>query len=60
MLRWLASTFAEWVKVNEPGVLTYSIMTRPKAPEEILFFERYDSLEALGRHGSTGQFKAML
>jgi len=34
-------------------------MTRPKAPNEVLLFERYENLQALGVHGKTKEFKAM-
>lgn len=51
---------ADWVEKNEPNVLTYCTMTRPKAPNQVLLFERYSDHKALGAHGSTKQFKAML
>jgi quinol monooxygenase YgiN len=51
--------FCDWVRDNEPGTLTYTVMTRPKAPNEVLMFERYLDLAALGRHGKTAEFKAM-
>jgi len=41
-------------------VLTYCFMTRPKAPNEILVFERYKDTKALAAHGSAKEFKAML
>ena len=51
--------FTKWVKENEPGVLTYAVLARPKAPKEILMFERYASLEAFKQHGSSKEFKEM-
>lgn len=56
----LCRKYTEWVKENEPDVLTYCTMTRPKAPNEVMLFERYKNPKALGAHGSTKQFKAML
>lgn len=50
---------ADWVEKNEPGVLTYCMLTRPKAPNEILLFERYADGKALAAHGGTKEFKAM-
>lgn len=35
-------------------------MINPKALNEVLLFERYKDLAALGAHGKTPQFKAML
>ncbi|KAL2432525.1 hypothetical protein ABEF95_012265 [Exophiala dermatitidis] len=53
-------TYCSWVEQNEPTTLTYSVMTRPKtAPNEVLLFERYKDLAALGAHGKTAQFRAM-
>ncbi|KIX10522.1 uncharacterized protein Z518_01605 [Rhinocladiella mackenziei CBS 650.93] len=51
--------FCDWVEANEAGTLTYCVMTRPKAPNEVLLFERYLNLQALGVHGKTKEFKAM-
>ena len=42
--------FADWVKANEPNVLSYAFLTRPKAPDEILSFSRYSTTEALSSH----------
>lgn len=42
--------FAQWVQDNEPGVLTYAIFTRPKAPHEVLLFVRYKDTAALKYH----------
>ena len=42
--------FATWVTDNEPGVLTYAILTRPKAPKELLLFVRYADRKALKGH----------
>lgn len=52
--------YTEWVKENETGVLTYCTMTRPKDPNKVMLFERYKDHKALGAHGSTNEFKAML
>jgi len=52
--------YTEWVKENESGVLTYCTMTRPKEPNKVMLFERYKDHKALGAHGSTNEFKAML
>lgn len=41
------------MKDNEPGVLTYSVMTRPKAPTEVLMFERYQDDRSLKAHDSS-------
>src|SRR4051812_34394380 len=35
-------------------------MIRPKGPNQVLLFERYKDHKALGAHGSTKEFKAML
>ena len=51
--------FCDWVETNEPTTYTYCVMTRPKAPNEVLLFERYADLQALGVHGTTKEFKAM-
>ncbi|KAK4951322.1 hypothetical protein LTR10_010295 [Elasticomyces elasticus] len=42
--------FVDWVKGTEPGVLTYAIFTRPKAPNEVLLFVRYADSKALKSH----------
>ncbi|KAK5136233.1 hypothetical protein LTR08_003840 [Meristemomyces frigidus] len=42
--------FAQWVRANEPGVLTYAIFTRPKAANELLLFVRYEDTTALKGH----------
>lgn len=52
--------YTKYVHDKETGVLTYCTMTRPKAPNEILLFERYKDVKALAAHGSTNEFKAML
>ncbi len=54
------SKFCDWVEENEPTTLTYCVMTRPEAPNEVLMFERYKDLPALGVHGKSKQFKDML
>ena len=41
-------------------MLTYSLLTRPKAPNEILLFVRYRDAQALADHGSSSEFTAML
>jgi quinol monooxygenase YgiN len=46
----IASHFADWVKENEPDVLTYSVFTRLKAQDEILLFVRYKDGKALRSH----------
>ncbi|KIW19742.1 hypothetical protein PV08_00316 [Exophiala spinifera] len=51
--------FCNWVEANEPTTLTYCVMTRPDAPQEVLMVERYKDLPALGVHGKTKEFKAM-
>ncbi|KIW56289.1 hypothetical protein PV05_04959 [Exophiala xenobiotica] len=51
--------FCDWVEENEPTTLTYCVMTRPEAPNEVLMFERYKDLPALGVHGKSKQFKDM-
>jgi hypothetical protein len=65
-----SSSFAEWVKTNEPKTLTYSVMTRPssksatnpkeKKSNQVLMFERYADLEGFGVHGNSKEFKGML
>ncbi|TKA32351.1 hypothetical protein B0A50_01457 [Salinomyces thailandicus] len=42
--------FAAWVAAKEPGVLTYAILTRPKAPKELLLVVRYEDKKALRAH----------
>ncbi|EXJ62900.1 hypothetical protein A1O7_03343 [Cladophialophora yegresii CBS 114405] len=51
--------FCDWVEQNEPGTLTYHVLTSEKNPGEVLMFERYKDLPALGVHGKTAEFKAM-
>ena len=41
---------ATWVHDNEPGTLTYAILTRPKAPNEFLVYERYLGVDGLKAH----------
>jgi hypothetical protein len=53
-------SFCNWVEDNEPGTLTYCVMTRPDVPNEVLLFERYKDLGAIGVHGKSKEFKAML
>ncbi|KAK5076649.1 hypothetical protein LTR64_005873 [Lithohypha guttulata] len=55
----VVGSYTEFVRENEPGVLTYCTMVRPKAPNQILLFERYQNSKALGAHGTTKEFKAM-
>lgn len=55
-----SSKFCDWVEENEPTTLTYCVLTRPEAPNEVLLFERYKDLAALEVHGKTQEFKAML
>ncbi|KEF61505.1 uncharacterized protein A1O9_03072, partial [Exophiala aquamarina CBS 119918] len=52
-------TYCTWVRDNEPTTLTYGLFTRPKSPNEVLLFERYKDLPAIGAHGKTKEFKAM-
>jgi len=54
------SNYCTWVRDNEPTTLTYGVFTRPKSPNEVLLFERYKDLPALGVHGTAKEFKAML
>ncbi|RVX69353.1 hypothetical protein B0A52_06948 [Exophiala mesophila] len=51
--------YCNWVRDNEPTTLTYCVLTRPKAPNEVLLFERYQDLAAIGAHGKTKEFKNM-
>ena len=53
--------FCEWVRENEPGVLTYTVMTRPdsKQSTEVVMYERYRDLDSFKGHGSSKEFKAM-
>jgi quinol monooxygenase YgiN len=51
--------YASWVKENEPEVLTYAVLSRKKAPLEVLMFERYANLGAIKAHGSSKEFKGM-
>jgi len=44
--------FAKWVTDNEPGVLTYALFARPKAPKELLLFVRYEDTKALKAHSN--------
>lgn len=43
--------FLPFVRNQEPGVLTYSTFTRPKAAREVLVFARYRDGKALETHG---------
>ncbi|RFU30802.1 hypothetical protein B7463_g5545, partial [Scytalidium lignicola] len=56
----ILSNFAKRVKVSEPGVLTYSVMTRPKAPTEVLMFERYQNENFLKAHEALKELGDML
>ncbi|KAJ9612113.1 hypothetical protein H2200_003710 [Cladophialophora chaetospira] len=49
--------FCDWVEQNESGTLTYHVLTSQKSPTEVLMFERYKDLPALGVHGKTAEFK---
>ncbi|ETI23243.1 hypothetical protein G647_05041 [Cladophialophora carrionii CBS 160.54] len=51
--------FCDWVEQNESGTLTYHVLTSAKNPGEVLMFERYKDLAALGVHGKTAEFKTM-
>ncbi|OAP56879.1 hypothetical protein AYL99_08991 [Fonsecaea erecta] len=51
--------FCDWVEANEFGTLTYCVMASKTAPNEVLLFERYKDLAALGVHGKTAEFRAM-
>ncbi|KIW96919.1 uncharacterized protein Z519_02310 [Cladophialophora bantiana CBS 173.52] len=51
--------FCDWVEANEFGTLTYSVMASTTSPNEVLLFERYKDLAALGVHGKTAEFRAM-
>jgi len=42
--------FADWVRASEPGVPTYAVFTRPKAPNEVLLWARYADSRALKSH----------
>jgi len=53
------SAFAAWVKENEPGVLTYCVLTRPEAPLEVLMFERYKDVASHKGHASSKEFRAL-
>jgi quinol monooxygenase YgiN len=53
------STYAAWVKENEGEVLTYAVLSREKAPTEVLMFERYANRGAIRAHGSSKEFKGM-
>ncbi|KAK3058068.1 hypothetical protein LTR09_001145 [Extremus antarcticus] len=54
------SDFSEWVKDNEPGVLTYSIFTRPKAPAEVFLFGRYKDQKAMEDHGAAPEHQEVV
>lgn len=43
-------TFIPFVRDEEPGVLTYAVFTRPKAPREVMVFVRYGDGKALRAH----------
>lgn len=60
MLTQTHRNYTQYVLEKESNVLTYCTMTRPKAPNQVLLFERYKDAKALGAHGSTKEFKAML
>jgi quinol monooxygenase YgiN len=42
--------FVPWVESNEPGVLTYALFARRKAPNELLLFVRYVDGKTLKAH----------
>lgn len=54
------SDFSEWVKDNEPGVLAYSIFTRPKAPAEVYLFGRYKDQKAMEDHGAAPEHQEVV
>ncbi|KAK5171807.1 uncharacterized protein LTR77_003443 [Saxophila tyrrhenica] len=56
----LLSDFAGWVKENEPGVLTYAVFTRPKAPKEVMLFARYIDREAMDDHGEAPEHQEVV
>lgn len=51
--------FIDWLKDNEPDTLSYTIFTRPKAPNEVLVFERYNSVSAFEGHRRSKVFRTM-
>jgi len=51
--------FEGWVHGSEPGVLTYAIMTRPKAPNEILIVVRYNGGKAMNSHDQAPEHLAV-
>ena len=45
-LKELFDPYAEWIKANEPGTLSYSLILSDKNPLQVTVFERYgDRLE---------------
>ena len=53
------SDFCNWIHENEHGTYTYAVFTSRTNPTEVLLFERYKDLAALGVHGKSPEFKAM-
>ncbi|KAK0366562.1 hypothetical protein LTR91_003321 [Friedmanniomyces endolithicus] len=52
--------FAPWVQAEEPGVLTYAVFTRPKAPEEVMLFVRYEGTKALKMHSGAAEHEVVV
>lgn len=52
--------FADWVQANEPDTLGYAIMTRPKAGNEVLIFERYTTSVGFDKHMGSAELKASM
>ncbi|KAF2158380.1 hypothetical protein M409DRAFT_31105 [Zasmidium cellare ATCC 36951] len=53
-------SFSEWVEREEPGCLTYCVFTRPKAPGEILLFERYADVASVEAHMRSSKFAIVM
>lgn len=45
-----------WIKDNEPATVTYACNRSRTDPEEFLFFERYNDMEAFQDHSRSARF----
>ncbi|WPG98083.1 Hypothetical protein R9X50_00086900 [Acrodontium crateriforme] len=52
--------FSEWVKANEPDVLSYILFTRTKAPKEIMLVVRYKDIKAMKGHNVAPEHQAVI
>jgi len=57
-LKEIFEPYAGWIKANEPGTLSYSLVTSDKDPLQVMLFERYaDRLDSyLVKHKQSTEF----